>query len=1396
MEIKKEIINIDEDNKLSQLMSIQELLQYIKMNSNSKKKEILEIKENKIEENNNIMKLFIDDFNIIKNNQLYLISFIEQLKKLLKEGINIIVPFLEICPILIKSYIESDLDEEGEELKYNEVFKLLKINSFISREYLYPIYEYFSDIIFYNMNNIEENNIEENNIKLKKFNKVFELWKIFYDLDINYNELKKINSSSYCFIGGALKVKLLQAFSLKNETFIIKLNILGDISTELNKNLILFKIDYKNNFFKFEYNQIKHLIKKKIASITLIFESNKINISIEEENNKISVGTEIFILFDYLKKFYLLDNFYGQLSSIEIIGNKQLIINEVFYPYLLSDDGFLCHKNSDKFNKKDDYIYKDDINKKISIVIENQKLVKVNYINYLDKNFDLIEYFGNLTPLIPFIKLINGIDKNPKINFISEINKKSFLMKIINDILYLLCNIINKNLIKYLNKIKKYSIFFFCLLLEIDLDLLLRNKNFIKKEQINYDKILLMCNSFDDEIINIIISKINNSSNKEEFGNKIIELEKIFLQKIETEYKEKNPIIIKSDYKQLFRHIMKELFIYNRFWSKKEFFFEDKNNKTDLKLKYKQISYYTQNYQQPLLYPILEFNEYFPKFSNFKIEKLFKHKPDKIVNYNFNLDSNMITEIINKNHPFNNQIGVKCCLVKKNYHVKGKIIIRYKNNNKYFEIIFISDSTKIKEACNKIIDNHNKNNKQNGILPNYSNEIICYGSIFPFLIKEFNRKIIIKSEDIKFILIRNYYRRTSAMEIFTYKSNKSYYFNFKNDIDLNNPNNNIIIKNIKNNEYFKKIKFQKYKFGYYNKKYENTMFPLFNKKYKEMKDKLIFYNNYDLLTIINLFSNRSFKDLYQYPIFPILYKSDNILNLNKERDLGQHIGLQELNENSIERKNVFDDVYDNLSKSNIGDENIEELCIFSTFYSNSMYTSNYLIRLFPYSLIAIELQGDGFDNPNRLFFSIKKGMENTLSQKSDLREYLPELYYLPDLFTNNNELKLGILSDRTEIDNVLIKDKKKEDFYMKYDFIANLKNYLEFGKLKLNNWIDLIFGVNQKETKDKKYYYSKDMYFHFNEKNENNIIDECIMQKFEFGIQPYQLFDDKFPELIDKSKYLEEIKEFCKKQYISEHLIIKGDKNKCFKCICSNYKNYNYLKILKKNISIKRKRHNSLLSKVIKEDKDNLIILFNYIIIGDVLGNITVYENQSENDNIKDNIEEIKKEKKEHDDSEIIYRNNSNNSINIDEDNDDKKYKQIKRISDHYKQIKYIDYNPRLNLFLSYSLDGFINIYVFPKCKLVRTIKVCNITNSNDILQKVVLVSNPFPMIFTYDKDNMYLFTLNGELIKRKELSNKNVEIYPCIDKNCGIISDCVFIRNIFGINKIKEISLPSLQEN
>ena len=69
-------------------------------------------------------------------------------------------------------------------------------------------------------------------------------------------------------------------------------------------------------------------------------------------------------------------------------------------------------------------------------------------------------------------------------------------------------------------------------------------------------------------------------------------------------------------------------------------------------------------------------------------------------------------------------------------------------------------------------------------------------------------------------------------------------------------------------------------------------------------------------------------------------------------------------------------------------------------------------------------------------------------------------------------------------------------------------------------------------------------------------------------------------------------------------------------------------------------------------------------------------------------------------------------------------------------------------------------------------------------------------MIFFYDKNNMYLITLNGDLIKKTKIEYDNFEIYPIIDKNCGIVNDEILIENLDAKkNNKEEIFLPSLSK-
>ena len=138
-ENQKSIIIENKLNKEDEIIQ-KNLEKYIKfIKSNFCGEENNNIKE---EESKNIIEEYFENKNILKNKEK-LIAFIEELKIILKTGNNTIIPFLDLCPILIKSYIDSELDEEqgNNELKYIEIFDLLKYNSFISREYLYQIYE-------------------------------------------------------------------------------------------------------------------------------------------------------------------------------------------------------------------------------------------------------------------------------------------------------------------------------------------------------------------------------------------------------------------------------------------------------------------------------------------------------------------------------------------------------------------------------------------------------------------------------------------------------------------------------------------------------------------------------------------------------------------------------------------------------------------------------------------------------------------------------------------------------------------------------------------------------------------------------------------------------------------------------------------------------------------------------------------------------------------------------------------------------------------------------------------------------------------------------------------------------------------------------------------------------
>ena len=437
--------------------------------------EYKQTRETETEKNEKIdlkfLKKFIKEGNIKISDNDSLELFFKELKYLLNSGNNIFIPFLKICPSLIESYIKYEIDE-GSETENLEIFKLLKINSFISREYLYPIYEYFSDL-FYRVNDIKEN--DKN---LNKLNKVFELWKILYDFREPI-KIKDFNSSSYCFIGGGLKVEFAKEILLDNKPIIIIIEFLNNIIFKINENMILFRNeDEENNENSFIIQQtsngMENIINnlKKIEKIKITIDLNKVNV--QGYYGKVNYGTQFKVNFESLKEFYLLENFYGQVKKIEITPKDS---NKVFEPYLLKENGNILSKD-------------EKTNNLISIKIINKNLVKSNYINYLDKTFDLYEYFGGFTPFIPFIPLVNGIFQNNKIEFVNGQNKAYYLKGFLNDVIGIMFTIIKSNKDFFSELIEKYDLYFLFLIFQLDEELILPKTKMVDLETTFYSELL------------------------------------------------------------------------------------------------------------------------------------------------------------------------------------------------------------------------------------------------------------------------------------------------------------------------------------------------------------------------------------------------------------------------------------------------------------------------------------------------------------------------------------------------------------------------------------------------------------------------------------------------------------------------------------------------------------------------------------------------------------------------------------------------------------------------------------------------------------------------------------------------------------------------------------------
>ena len=66
------------------------------------------------------------------------------------------------------------------------------------------------------------------------------------------------------------------------------------------------------------------------------------------------------------------------------------------------------------------------------------------------------------------------------------------------------------------------------------------------------------------------------------------------------------------------------------------------------------------------------------------------------------------------------------------------------------------------------------------------------------------------------------------------------------------------------------------------------------------------------------------------------------------------------------------------------------------------------------------LKGGKFDHPNRLFHSVESTWAGCLESSTNVKELIPEFFYLPEMFENANDYNLGCLEDGTKLGDVVL----------------------------------------------------------------------------------------------------------------------------------------------------------------------------------------------------------------------------------------------------------------------------------------------------------------------------------------------------------------------------------------
>ncbi|KAL7400159.1 hypothetical protein ABVT39_007364 [Epinephelus coioides] len=213
-------------------------------------------------------------------------------------------------------------------------------------------------------------------------------------------------------------------------------------------------------------------------------------------------------------------------------------------------------------------------------------------------------------------------------------------------------------------------------------------------------------------------------------------------------------------------------------------------------------------------------------------------------------------------------------------------------------------------------------------------------------------------------------------------------------------------------------------------------------------------SNFEYLMFLNTIAGRTYNDLNQYPVFPWVltnYDSEELdLTLpGNFRDLSKPVGAL-----NPKRAAFYAERYETW------EDDQTPPCHYNSHYSTAASTLHWLVRIEPFTTFLLSANNNKFDHPDRTFSAIARSWRNCQRDTSDVKELIPEFYYLPEMFVNSNDYHLGMREDRTMVCDIDLPAwaKKPEDLVR----INRMALESEFVSCQLHQWIDLIFGYKQR----------------------------------------------------------------------------------------------------------------------------------------------------------------------------------------------------------------------------------------------------------------------------------------------------------------------------------------------